>query len=109
MSDPFTAADLPDFLEQSILGVNDALANPASQKGMYVGNMEHNAYLASFQRARQATSRGRIANWAARYTDVNVKADAVGPFGLQLRGIGVKLDDEFINKILGIGQVESTE
>jgi hypothetical protein len=61
ISDPFTDADLPTFLEQSVLGVNDALANPESQKGAYVGGMEHNAFLASFQRARQATSRSRLA------------------------------------------------
>jgi hypothetical protein len=64
--------------------------------------METNAFLASFQRAYENSQRTRTSRWAGIYSSVANKASDTGPLAVQLRNVGIKVEDEFLTSVVGL-------
>ena len=96
--DVFAAALTPDWLKDNIDTIFRLVQNSNTMENALTGNLEINAFLASFQRAYESSHRGRVTRWAGLYSEKNKMASAKGPLTLQLNNIGVKVDDEFLAK-----------
>lgn len=107
----FDAALTEEWLADNIKQIAIAANTRPTALNETIGNLEINAFLASFQRAVEGMRMPRIKRWAQRFTfkkrtiswarhDADGKLIAPGgALQEQLRSLGVKVDDEFITNL----------
>jgi hypothetical protein len=100
--DAFETAESAEFLQDGIDTLTDNLQNPQLTSHMLIGPLEDNAFRSSLQRTHNMQSKSRVQRWSDIYTQRNRISNPSGRGALreQLRHIGVKVDDEFITKII---------
>jgi len=98
VTDPLPQAGSDAFLSDNVGDLIDRLADVELTEHDLVGILESNAFLAALQRAHEIQYRSRIQRWADCYSQKNRVSSSTGALLLQLKGIGVKVDDEFVTK-----------
>ena len=96
----FSDALTERWLTDSVQLVFETLSRNNSRENELVGSLEANAFLAAFQKAYQNQQRTRCTRWAALFSAKNRQLAADGPLAAQLRHVGVKVDDEWLTKVL---------
>ena len=90
-----------EWLENNIDEIFKSINKPgAITVSSLVGPLEANAFLASFQKAYEDRHKGRSKKWADVLSFKKKASDSSGPLCAQLKGIGVKVDHEFVEKYL---------
>jgi hypothetical protein len=93
----FDAALTEEWLADNIKQVfNVTQDKKDGRENALVGNLEINAFLATFQRAVEGMRTPRIKRWANRFMFKKRTIAAGGALQEQLRSLGVKVDDEVI-------------
>jgi len=93
------------FLDPSVLAVFEAYSRSNSRDDEMIGSMEINAFMAAFQKAYQNENRTRITRWSRIVSAKKKLVSENGPLAAQLRHIGVKVEDEFLTRIMGLTDV----
>ena len=88
------------FLADNIADVFKAVAKQEGTEAELIGGLEINAFLAAFQRAYEHESMSRMQRWAQIYDQKRVLTTDTDALKLQLPGIGVKVEDEFLTQVL---------
>ena len=105
-SDRFIQAATEDFLADNVADIFTQLRDDNITEFTTIGQLESNAFLASFQRAYEMRHRPRMRKWADAYTQANKQVDPdLGALIKQMRLIGIKVDPEFTERFLKTGGV----
>ena len=98
--DVFAEALTPDWLAANIQKIFEVLNTKPSRENALVGSLESNAFLAAFQKAYENQNRTRAQRWAGVYSQVGRTSAEGGALAVQLNHIGVKVDEEFIERVV---------
>jgi len=97
--DPFPETGSDDFLAGTAEDLSINLTDLELLNHKLVGIQESNAFLAALQKADEARKRSRLQVWADVYSQKNRVSSGRGALIEQLRGLGVKVDDEWLIKV----------
>lgn len=104
VTDMFPEAGSDDFLSKSVEDLSISLTDKELMEHKLVGALETNAFLAALQKASEAQTRSRIRNWADVYSQKSRISSGRGALIEQLRGVGAKVDDEWLTHILKVAE-----
>lgn len=96
--DPFVTVTDPMMLEQNKEAIENAL--DGGTFGDAVGASEENAFLTAFSNAYSRGTQSRSARFLAAHRRFLGSIDPTGVLNKQLRGIGTKVDPNFITQIV---------
>jgi len=99
--DLLRSAEDTDYLQDTIDKLTSYLNSADSGQDSLVGILEANAFLAATQKAHNKQATSRISKWAGIYSDKLDKSSDEGALNQLLRNIGIKVDDEYVTRILG--------
>jgi hypothetical protein len=96
----FSEAFTPQWLADNVQAVFEVTNRQDAREDELVGAMETNAFLASFQKSYESSRRNRVNRWAGIYSSAANKASDIGPLAVQLRNIGIKVEEEFLTNVV---------
>lgn len=109
VQDLFPEAGSDAFLRDNIEDLSALLTDMSLIEHKLIGSLETNAFLGALQKAVEAQKRSRAQNWADVYSQKSRISSGGGALQIQLRGIGAKVDDEWLTKILAVSPIGDSE
>jgi len=101
----FPVALTDAWLADNVKAVFEIMSRKEASQAELVGELEINAFLASFQKMYEGSRRTRAQRWAGNYQRQKAVLDDGGPLKAQLRHIGVKVEDEWLADVIPLGGV----
>jgi len=99
IQDRFKDADEVTFLEKNAELVQNTGKNEGNLDA-FIGALEENAFLASFQNTRALSNRPRLKKWATAYSILKADSSTNGIMNKQLKFVGINVEEQFISQIL---------